>query len=256
MVSGTEGTAVRSTGQVDVVSIDDDSVDELIEQAFGREPILIQCPTVFALFVPATVSGAHLLDTCKQRRPGKYYGVIVGDARAFFSLAKDELLARYLLEDPSDGRLNAFCKDMHSSFVRVRIAADSVHTTSVCKGRLQGLFFHGLLAQKMRLMEKLTAAMPDKLFEESFNEYAAPIGSSCNISGDPAGSITALDRALEFARARGVRLCLTSTDIRGQGSQPVFGLSGSSIETLREGPGTAMKTSLLQEWLKQAEEHR
>lgn len=241
-----------TVSDVQVVPIEDPAADDLIIKAFGREPILIQLPTVFALFAPATQSGATLLDSCKQRLPGKHYGFIVGDPRAFLALAPKEPLTRFLLSKPDDTRLAPFCRDMHGTFVRLQVAGERQSSTVICQGRLQGLLFGGVLAEKMRLMENLSRSMPGKLLGAEYQHYAAPIGSSCNMSGDPDGSITDLDRALEFARARGVQLCLTLKEGRAGGSQPILSLSQQRIETIRKGPGGDEKQALLQGWLDQA----
>ncbi len=235
-----------------VVPLTDSAADDLLLEAFGREPVLVQLPTVFAIFAPATVAGARSLDRCKQRLPGKYYGVIVGDGRTFFELAPDEPLSRHLLEPSDESRIDAVRRDLHGSFLRIRIAGDDVHTPVICAGQLQGLLLSGPLAETMRLMERLTEPMPDKLFGPAHRNYHAPIGSSCNMSGDPAGSISDLDRAVAFARDRGVRLCLTHPGTSGEGSQPIFGLSGTHIDTHRDGPGADHLRAVLNRWVSQA----
>lgn len=239
---------------VHVIPMQDPSVDALIAEAFGREPILLQLPTVFAIFAPATAPGAASLNHCKQRLPGKYYGAGVGDPRAFFQLAPQAPLSRYLLADTGGGsRLDAFCADLHGTFLRLKIGPASLQSQVICEGRFQGLIYTGLLAEKMRWMEALTRPMTDKLFGPEYGGYCAPIGSSCNISGDPAGSITTLDKALAFARDRGIRLCLTRDEHRDeQGSQTVLGLDGPKVIVHRHGPGTDTQQRRLQDWLDRA----
>ena len=58
----------------------------------------------------------------------------------------------------------------------------------------------------------------------SFNHYA-PICSSANISGDPHGSITSKQKALEFAKSRNIKLFVHSKlNALEQGSYPIFSI--------------------------------
>ena len=240
-----------------IVSMRDASADECIAAAFGRQPILIQLPSVYAIFAPATESGAASLDRCKLRKPGKYYGAGVGDPRAFFNLAPEEPLSRYLLEDQTNERLRNFSLDLHGTFIRLTIGPKTFDSKVVCGGTFQGLLYSGVLAEKMQLMEKLTAAMPGKLFGEAHGYFCAPIGSSCNMSGDPAGSITTRDKALAFGRDRGVELCLTLDDDESQGgSQTILGLNHGRVEIHRDGPGSEQSVDALRRWLRQANQTR
>ena len=238
-----------------IVSMRDPSADECIAAAFGRQPILIQLPSVYAIFAPATESGAASLDRCKLRKPGKYYGAGVGDPRAFFNLAPEEPLSRYLLEDKSNERLRKFSLDLYGTFIRLTIGPKTFESKVVCGGTFQGLLYSGVLAEKMQLMERLTAAMSGKLFGKDHGYFCAPIGSSCNMSGDPAGSITTRDKALAFGRDRGVELCLTLDNEEGQGgSQTILGLNHGRVEIHRDGPGSEKSIDSLQRWLRQADQ--
>jgi len=236
----------RGRPDVKVLPLDHPMVDDHIKEAFGTSPILIQLPTVFALYAPATEAGAAILDECKQRRPGKYYSFIVGDPRRFFELAPDLLLSRFLLS--SDQRLDEFTRDMEGAFLRLPIAAPDHDTKVICNGMVQALFVTGAMQDKMKLMERLT----EKHDQTLLAGYVAPIGSSCNISGDPAGSITDFDRAFQFARDRGVRLILTTHASQEGGSGPIFAVEHGCIRTCREGPGTEEKARRLALWLERA----
>ena len=72
------------------------------------------------------------------------------------------------------------------------------------------------------------------------------------MSGDPAGSITDFDRALAFAKSRGVELVLTNRAARDGGSNPIFGIQNDRVETFRDGPGVSKKRHLLEDWLGRA----
>jgi len=217
---------------------------------------VVQLPTVFAIVAPATHAGARLLDRCKDRLPGKFYSVLIGNLAEYLRLSPDSPLSRYLLDPGRPDRLQEFATDLESTFLRTQISTKTCSSKAICEGRLQGLIMGGVLEKKMRLMEALTEGLPGKLFGDAQGRYCAPIASSCNMSGDPAGSIEDIGRALDFAGRRGVRLVLTNSSGTGGGSNPIFGISGTELETLREGPGGTVKRRLLERWLRRAGEDR
>jgi len=241
---------------VDVIEITDRHADEHIARHFGRSPIVVQLPTVFAIVAPATYAGARLLDRCKDRLPGKYYSVLIGDLAQYLRLSPDALLSQYLLDAARPDRMRAFAMDLENTFLRTQISARACSSQTICEGRVQGLIMGGLLEEKMRLMETLTQRLIGKLFGSEHGHYCAPIASSCNMSGDPAGSIDDLGRALDFANRRGVGLVLTNASGTGGGSNPIFGIAGAELETLRDGPGMSEKRRLLERWLRCAGDDR
>jgi len=241
---------------VTVMKLTDPNSDAWIARCFGKAPILIQLPTVFAVFAPATVQGASLLDRCKARLPGKHYGVIVGDIRKFLRLSAGAPLADYLLQSDAPDRVQAFAKDMRCTFLRMQVGPRGHNSKVVCDGTLQGLILDGVLSEKMQLMEELSESLEGKLFGRDHGHYCAPIGSSCNMSGDPAGSITDFDAALAFARKRGVELMLTHDAANAKGSQPILGVRGGGVATFRDGPGAMEKRGLLNSWLERAQAYQ
>lgn len=241
---------------VEVMELTEPNANDRIARHFGRNPIVVQLQTVFAIVAPATRSGAGLIDRCKERLPGKTYSVLMGDVAPFLGLSRDTPLSEYLLDPNAPERLEEFSRDLRSTFLRMPVAPRSQSSKALCEGTLQGLVLGGVLAQKMRWMEKLTESLPDKLFGRAHGGYAAPIASSCNMSGDPAGSITDFDTALDFARRRGVGLLLTNRGAGSGGSNPIFGLRHDRVETFREGPGVTVKRRLLEGWLERALAHQ
>ena len=239
---------------VEVIEITDCQADEHIARHFGRCPIVVQLPTVFAIVAPATHTGAHLLDRCKDRLPGKYYSVLIGDLARFLRLSTGTALSEYLLESHQPDRMDAFARDLESTFLRTQVADRVCSSRTLCEGHLQGLILGGLLGEKIRLMESLSKGLPDRLFGPEHDRYCAPIASSCNMSGDPDGSIDDFGRALDFARRRGVGLVLTNSSGDGGGSNPILGICGTDVETLRDGPGESEKRRLLERWLRRASE--
>ncbi len=236
-----------------IIQLDDHDADDLIASHFGVAPIIMQLPTVFALYAPATWSGAEMISRCKRRLPGKTYGVNVGDPAQFFQLARKNVLADYLLQAGRRKELENFAADLNGTFLRIDVGDNGQDNPLLRDGRLQGLFFSGILGEKMRLMEALTRRMPDKLLGSNFSYYAAPIATSCNISGDPGGSITDFHKALGFAAERGVQLMVLSGPMSGAGSQPVLEIQDGSIAVHRNGPGWEQKIKMLQSWIDKAE---
>jgi hypothetical protein len=84
--------------------------------------------------------------------------------------------------------------------------------------------------------------------------YTAPLCTSCNMSGDPLGSITEWERAYRFASDRDVRLVIRGEPAVGQaGSCPIFAIERNRITIPREGPGIeAIRTGLPQRLFAQA----
>jgi len=237
---------------VEVIELTDPSADAHIARHFGRTPILVQLPTVFAIVAPPTHQGAQLLDRCKNRLPGKFYSVLIGDLQRFIRLSSGTPLSDYLLQSGGPDRVRTFKNDLCSTFIRTPVAAETRSSKMICNGTLQGLILGGILERKMRWMEELSASLPDKILDTEQGHYCAPIASSCNMSGDPEGSITDFDRALSFAKSRGVELVLTNRAARDGGSNPIFGIQNDRVETYREGPGVSKKRHLLEDWLGRA----
>ena len=237
---------------VEVIELTDPSADAHIARHFGRTPILVQLPTVFAIVAPPTHQGAQLLDRCKNRLPGKFYSVLIGDLQRFLHLSSGTPLSDYLLQSGGPDRVRTFKNDLCSTFIRTPVASKTCSSKMICNGTLQGLILGGILERKMRWMEELSASLPDKILDTEQGHYCAPIASSCNMSGDPAGSITDFDRALAFAKSRGVELVLTNRAARDGGSNPIFGIQNDRVETFRDGPGVSKKRHLLEDWLGRA----
>ena len=89
-------------------------------------------------------------------------------------------------------------------------------------------------------MRELEAAFQEMAEPELFggHTFSAPLITSCNVSGDPLGSITDEARALEFMRARGVELWIRPAEVATEsGSYPILELREEGIYVGREGPG-------------------
>lgn len=199
-------------------------------EAIQAEAIVVQLPTVFVLLAAPTARGAAQLDRAKTRLPGKNYGSAIGSLGAFWALADPEQL-------PPAFSAAADFEPMTGSFIRVRVQGRDFQSTTVRDGSHQGLLLDGVHRQLFRRIEASFAGPPpDPIW--GGGDYRAPLCTSCNLSGDPEGSIVSLPRALAFAESRGVGLVLTGPASAGAlGSYPIFGFEPQRVVVHREGPG-------------------
>lgn len=202
---------------------------DLAVEAIRHEPIIVQMPAVFVLLAAPTSAGAAALNASKTRLAGKNYGTAIGSLERFLAQAD----AREL--PPQFSHPGDFAR-MTGTFIRVRFRAPGFHSETVRGGTHQGLLIDGPHRELFRRIEAAFEDMaPDPMW--GFDNYAAPLCTSCNVSGDPDGSIVQLERALDFARSRGVALMLTTTETPAErGSYPIFGYERERVSIWREGP--------------------
>jgi hypothetical protein len=201
----------------------EDRATSLVLDALRRGPIVLRLPTVFAVLAPATTDGVRALDHAKRRRPGKTYGSLVGDSRAFWSMALG------LSEDRQTQ-----CGAVEDVFFRVVVAATGFSSAVVRRGTHQGLLLSGVTRTLAREVEQAFAPAPE-LF--GGQRYSAPLVSSWNISGDPAGTITELDLARALAERQGIGLFLTGPPADEAGSYTILEPSAEGVTVHRVGPG-------------------
>ena len=200
----------------------------------GPRPVfMLELPSVFALVAPPSLVGARALDETKRRLPGKTYGSLIGDMAAFRALTPDSELPEGLR---GPGALKVFS----GAFMRVVIGPPEARTAAVARGTHQGLLLDGPhRALFIALEEYLRAQAEPALF--CGGTYSSPLGTSANWSGDPLGSITTWERALEFARDRELPLVLRCDPESGAaGSFPIFRLGSGGVTLEREGPDQAL----------------
>jgi hypothetical protein len=202
---------------------------ELAVEAIRHEPIIVQMPAVFVLLAAPTSAGAAALNVSKTRLAGKNYGTAIGSLERFLAQAEASALP------PQFSRPADFAR-MSGTFIRVRFRAPAFESQTIRAGTHQGLLVGGVHRELFRRVEAAFAdAPPDPMW--GFDNYAAPLCTSCNVSGDADGSIVRLERALDFARLRGVRLMLTTEEAPAElGSYPIFGYERDRISIWREGP--------------------
>jgi hypothetical protein len=193
-------------------------------------PVLVQLPQVYALLAPATLAGAEGLNRLKARLPGKSYGTAVGRMQSFWEMIDGRSLPESI-QDP------AVIDAVPDVFYRCKIAEAETETAAVRQGTHQTLVLGGRLRELMRCVEE---AFESQAEPEMFggHHFSAPLITSCNVSGDPLGSITDEVRAREFCDQRGVGLWVrgSSTSCE-QGSFPILELGPAGIGIGREGPG-------------------
>lgn len=194
------------------------------------QPIIVQLPAVFVLLAAPTSFGAQQLDISKSRLPGKHYGTAIGSLERFLAQADAAHLP------PGFRHADDFAR-MTGSFIRLRFRDPDFHSPAMRAGTHQGVLLNGLHRSLFeRIEDSFLADPPDPMW--GGENHCAPLCTSCNISGDPAGSIVELDKALAFARARGVRLLVSGPQRGGElGSYPVFGYERDRVSVHREGPG-------------------
>jgi hypothetical protein len=193
-------------------------------------PVLVQLPQVYTLLAPATPAGAAGLNRMKTRQPGKVYGTAVGRMQSFWDMIDCGSLPEGIQEPEV---LDA----VPDVFYRCKITDVETETAAVRQGTHQTLVLGGRVRELMRYVEEAFGSQAEP---EMFggHHYSAPLITSCNISGDPLGSITDEAHARDFCDQRGVGLWVrgSSTSCE-QGSFPILELGPAGIGIGREGPG-------------------
>lgn len=212
-----------------LMDIEDAHAMDAALEALRREPVVVQLPTVFVLLAAPSSAGAAQLDRSKTRLAGKNYGTAIGSLERFLAQADPSQM-------PLGFRSAADFEPMTGSFIRLRFRSPDFHSPVMRGGTHQGLLLDGVHRQLFRRIEDLfEGGAPDAIW--GGRNYAAPLCTSCNVSGDPEGSITRLDRALAFAQDRGVPLVLTCRERAAElGSYPILGYERERVAVHRDGP--------------------
>ena len=119
-------------------------------------------------------------------------------------------------------------------FFRVTVGPSELTTPVVQSGTHQGVQLTGAAGALMTLLSTVVEPEPD-LFGGA--QYTNPLGSSWNLSGDPAGSIVSMDRATQLAEAQGIELVVAGPSAEARGSYPIIELVEADVLVHREGPG-------------------
>ncbi|WP_373513167.1 hypothetical protein [Persicitalea sp.] len=212
------------------VSINDKSTIGLVIDEIHRSPILLQLPSVFGLLAAPTSEGARQLDALKSRVPGKNYGTVIGSLNRFLTQAKTECLPGCFANAKDYAALTG-------AFFRLQFREENFQSKTIRDGTHQGLLLTGAYRRLFSAIEdSFAACSPDEIW--NYSNYCAPLCTSCNISGDPEGSIVQFEKALEFGRTRGINLFITAEKTATEkGSYPILGFEKERIRIHREGPG-------------------
>ena len=191
-------------------------------------PVLLVLPPVYALIAAPTARGVAGLDRMKMRLPGKNYGTAVGDLAHFWNLVDPSSI-------PTDFHGPTELENTHDVFFRCSVSQPKTQTSVIRDGTHQTLILGGAYR---RLISEIEAAFARDAEPGLFagHRFSAPLITSCNISGDPLGSITDESRGREFIRDRGVGLWVRGSDPSSEtGSYPIIELENKGLSIRREG---------------------
>lgn len=219
-----------------------DTLDLAIE-AIHHSPIIMQLPTVFVLLAAPTSKGAAQLNETKKRLSEKNYGTAIGSLSKFIAQAIPASLPD-AFSNPDD------FEKMTGTFIRLQFRDKNFQSTTISKGTHQGLLLDGIYSDLFKAIETSFANYPsDKLWD--YNNYTAPLCTSCNMSGDPEGSITALDKALYFARDKRIPLFIKGIPATNElGSYPIFGYEKHQVSIHRKGPNLDVFKAKIPQYLR------
>jgi tRNA A37 threonylcarbamoyladenosine synthetase subunit TsaC/SUA5/YrdC len=212
-----------------VMHLSESGVAEAAVEAIRRDAILVQLPTVYVLLAPATRAGVGWLDRSKRRLPNKNYGTAIGSLERFAAMVLPGTR-------PPELATAAGLTTLTGAFIRCRVAPADFNSPLVRHGTHQGVLLDGPHRELFTAIEAGLADMadPDLL---AGHAYTAPLCTSCNLSGDPLGSITDWERARRYAVDRAVPLVIRGEPAVGQaGSYPIFAIERDRIAIEREGP--------------------
>ena len=215
-----------------IINLDDfDSVNTILTH-IQNGPIILELPTVFSIVCLPTSKSIELMNQIKARRAGKNYGSLIGNLEPFYNLLQKEI------------RLGEFSNltdlyKLNGTFIRGKITHDSFNSETVRNGTHQGLLLTGPIQNLCASIEENFQSIADlELYDNK--QYSAPICTSANVSGDPNGSITELNKAIGFAKNRGIELVVTlNKNLKSQqkGSYPIVWLKENEFTIERNGPG-------------------
>jgi hypothetical protein len=215
---------------MNIVDIHDRDAMEMAVQAVREDAIAVQLPTVFVLLARPTGEGASQLDRSKTRLSGKNYGTAIGSLDLFLAQAHPRHLPQEFSSAQDFARVTG-------SFIRLRFREADFNSPVIRGGTHQGVLLDGPHHELFRRIEADCIGLPPDAIWGGGN-YAAPLCTSCNVSGDADGSIVDMERALAFCHARGVRLLVTCKDKAAQlGSYPILGYERDAVRVHRDGPG-------------------
>jgi hypothetical protein len=192
---------------------------------------MVQLPAVFALFAPPNRKGVQRLNLAKSRLPEKNYGSAIGSLSKYFSNFAPNAL-------PSSIKAGSQLSFLDGSFIHVRFTDDGFNSPTIRNGTHLGLIMPDGVHRKLYTM--LEMLMQAEAEPDLYNgkHLTTPICTSANMSGDPLGTITSIDRAMAFGKDREIPLFVSFNGmVEEKGSFPIFSMDGGKVKILRNGPG-------------------
>ena len=209
-------------------------------------PFILELPTVFSLVCLPNNTSIDQLNKIKIRGNNKNYGSLIGNLTNFYKLLLPEIIP------PSFSGADELTK-LTGAFIRGKIAEQTFNSSTVKNGTHQGLLLEGPI-------QDLSSAIEVNFREQSdtalynHRSYSAPICTSANLSGDPNGSITSLEKALEFAEHRNIELVVTINEKlkkHNRGSYPILWFKENNITIERSGPELSRFRSIIENIMQQ-----
>jgi tRNA A37 threonylcarbamoyladenosine synthetase subunit TsaC/SUA5/YrdC len=212
------------------MNVTDSGAAEAALDTLAHSVVMVQMPTVFVLLAPPNSEGVAWLDRTKRRLPGKNYGTALGSLETFYSMAARNTVPPEL--DSVNGM-----RRLTGAFIRIEVAPRSFSSPMVREGTHQGLLLEGAHRALFLALEAGLRPVAEPALLGG-HRSGAPLCTSANISGHPAGSIISWERARQFGTERGVPLVLRCDPTPALvGSYPIFWLQRERIRLEREGPG-------------------
>jgi tRNA A37 threonylcarbamoyladenosine synthetase subunit TsaC/SUA5/YrdC len=199
----------------ELYSSDDNFIAEVCDLFKTKYPVFIfEFSGVYGLIAANSFQGVKALDVAKNRLPHKFYSSVLG-SQEILSFAKPNKLVELK---------ESLIETFEGSFIRFVVDKKESNNALISNGTHQILIKRLFYRNVFKLLENGLSKFMEPSPYFSFNCFA-PICSSANISGDIAGSITSKQRALEFAKARNIKLFIHSKlNTLEQGSYPVFSI--------------------------------
>lgn len=212
---------------MEILNFSTDPDLEKVVEALQQGAIVVDLNHVFAVVALPNAQGSDSLSAVKNRKAGKCYGSLISDAHGFVEESQlDEKTIVSLTNCMVDGVLD-------DAFVRLPWG-DSENKGLVLGGTHQGLKTTEPVLSFCRSLEERLIRHAEGFMMNRL------ICSSANISGDPRGSITDRNEAIQFAQDRGVGLFVEfdfpTTDVE-TGSFPIFSFQHMAFSVERQGPG-------------------
>ena len=209
------------------INLKDDNFAEIVEGVFKSDNpvIILEFSGNYGLVSPNSLLGTSTLDNSKTRLDGKYYGSILGNFDAI----------RKILPSHIESNLKDFISIFERAFIRFDVDAKNTNSKVVKDGRHQVLIENPAFRKRIELVElKMMEGHPTSDF---FNvNYQGLLCTSANISGDPNGAITDLDKVIEFGKNKGIELLVHSGLMKQKiGSYPSFYIGKEDISIERKG---------------------